>query len=511
MNEIDLLITRRLTATATQDEIQRLEAWIVASPSNARQYAAEVFAYRCIQDAIQGEAQIDRRITIGSNKPTIRRIATHGVLRNLAAAVLLMVSMVGIILLAVADAEPPAHVAFIVGNTSFKPGMAPQGEQVLTQGVLTLQFASTAKVVLEAPARFEIIDPMQILLHEGQAVVLCPTQAAYGFTVQTPSCTLIDLGTEFGVAVASDGSVTSVVFTGAIKVEPPDAQPVRLEAGDAWQVDALGIGTRLSVADTPRFVRHAEAELMHRLAQAGLATQWAATSKSLTDDSSLLLWLDMNPINSEDRLINRADPLGPSIDRIVASGESLRLTPGRFADDQAIRFEKASDPLRINLPGEHEALTFAAWVMLDEVDTSQITHRGLVMSDGWGDRGQVHWQAKGHDFRLSFFDRGDEIDPRFAASPQGMVPGRWQLLTSVIDRRAKQVRHYLNGKIVDRRGVEANLPPLTIGQATIGGWLSEQENLRVLEGTIDELLIWSRALSDAEVQGLYEISRMKTN
>ena len=47
-------------------------------------------------------------------------------------------------------------------------------------------------------------------------------ETAKGFTVRTPTATVTDLGTEFGVEVSKAGLTTSHVFRGAVKVQPLD-------------------------------------------------------------------------------------------------------------------------------------------------------------------------------------------------------------------------------------------------------------------------------------------------
>lgn len=507
MNEIDLLITRKLIGHASVDEVQRLNEWIKMSPENARHFAVEAFAFRCIEDQLSGSARMDRHAGSKASRVGSMRLAHHRPMLKLAAALVIVASLIAVILLSSTGTEHPARVGAIVGSSAYVQGPAPTGLQELNQGVLVLRFASTAEVILEAPSRFEIIDEKRIALHSGKAVVLCPTEEAHGFVVQTPNGTLKDLGTEFGVSVASDGDATAVVFDGAIELTSTHTQAVRLEAGDAWRVDAQGKGQSMASADAPIFVRHGELALMQRTAKGGPASQWATVGVAMTDDPTLMLWLDMNPVADGTGLINHADPTAPAIQRLDA--RPLRTRSGRLEGDKALRFDQAEDQLRFDLPGEYQALTFAAWVKFDGVDQSDTTHRGLVMSDGWGNRGQVHWQAKGADFRLSFFDRGNEVDPRFPASPQGLSKDGWHLLVSSISARHGEVRHYLDGKLVDRRSIGTDMPPLTIGQASIGGWRSDYDEPRVLKGTIDDLLIWTRPLSDAEVQRLYEGSRPK--
>ncbi len=70
----------------------------------------------------------------------------------------------------------------------------------LARGVLKLRFDNGTQVVLEAPAEFSIDQSMQMWVKRGKVCVFVPDQAL-GFRVNTPNCSVIDLGTEFGIDV----------------------------------------------------------------------------------------------------------------------------------------------------------------------------------------------------------------------------------------------------------------------------------------------------------------------
>jgi hypothetical protein len=111
---------------------------------------------------------------------------------------------------------------------------------------------------------------------------------------------------------------------------------------------------------------------------------------------------------------------------------------------------------------------------------------------------------------LSYFDEGDGIDPRFAASPDGLVGAGWHHLVTVVRRApTMRVEHYLNGGRVYAREFGAAAPPLRLGTFRVGGWNPHLADVpdRTLGGAIDDLMIFSRALSDDEVRTLYERSR----
>jgi hypothetical protein len=91
----------------------------------------------------------------------------------------------------------------------------PAGSVELIRGQATLQMQSGAEVILEAPARGELVSGTLLRLEQGRISVRVPEQAI-GFRVLTPTAEIIDLGTEFGVAVEDDGASEVHVFRGQV-------------------------------------------------------------------------------------------------------------------------------------------------------------------------------------------------------------------------------------------------------------------------------------------------------
>ena len=100
-----------------------------------------------------------------------------------------------------------------------------------------------ARVCIEGPAEFAPRSGGRVELNCGRLVAYVPAQAR-GFTVNTPTAEVIDLGTEFGVEVNRQGRTDLVVIKGQVEVKPvaKDAAPARrgqrVVAGQAVRVAA---------------------------------------------------------------------------------------------------------------------------------------------------------------------------------------------------------------------------------------------------------------------------------
>ena len=83
------------------------------------------------------------------------------------------------------------------------------------------------------------------------------------FSVRTPSVTVADLGTEFGVEVERSGASKAYVFQGDVELRPADgstaaSSPIRLRASESARFEhgTAGVALRRGVCQPGEFVRH---------------------------------------------------------------------------------------------------------------------------------------------------------------------------------------------------------------------------------------------------------------
>ncbi|HML75355.1 MAG TPA: hypothetical protein PKB02_12765 [Anaerohalosphaeraceae bacterium] len=113
----------------------------------------------------------------------------------------------------------------------------------LLSGIVKMEFAYGARVILEGPATFKTVSPDKLILESGRMYACVPVKAT-GFTVMTPSSSIIDLGTEFGVEVDFAGSTNVHMFHGKTSLLAGvlgNVQASRiLETGQAKRVNTSG-------------------------------------------------------------------------------------------------------------------------------------------------------------------------------------------------------------------------------------------------------------------------------
>jgi hypothetical protein len=126
--------------------------------------------------------------------------------------------------------------------------------------VTSIQFgANTAQIGLEKighvtihyPADFRFIGPMRAKLNSGKIRMRVTEETGRGFVVETPDGEITDLGTEFGVEVASGKSSALAVFEGAVDLKLTDlaSNAMRIErllGGDGVLFNKNGQLRRLS-------------------------------------------------------------------------------------------------------------------------------------------------------------------------------------------------------------------------------------------------------------------------
>ena len=146
-------------------------------------------------------------------------------LRNAAIAAMLMV--IGYLVYAILHPVPPAFVATLTDGVDVKWADPKQpaelnsplrpGTMKLVAGIAEITFDGGAKTIIEAPVEIKLQNVSRAYLQSGKMSAIVPLEAR-GFTVNTPSASIVDLGTEFGVHVKKGGSSVIHVFKGQVSL-----------------------------------------------------------------------------------------------------------------------------------------------------------------------------------------------------------------------------------------------------------------------------------------------------
>ncbi|MCB1275205.1 LamG-like jellyroll fold domain-containing protein [Prosthecobacter sp.] len=505
------------SGTLTEAEFAAFEQALREHPELRR----ELLETRMLDSDLRDHASGVIAFSAGSQAPppqtrTIRRMRFE--VLAMAAVIAVMVAALGILFLR----QPPAAeealdhgVAVLTrmldaewANADLRAGdsMAP-GKWRLEKGTAELEFYSGASVILEAPAELEIVSESRGTLLLGKLRAQVPPQA-HGFTITTSEIELVDLGTSFGMEVGPATGTAVHVFDGEVELFRPKATAAprvgeSLFAGDGRAIDPTGQTAEIP-ADGGRFLSRTDLDQMTNAhLERGLQT-WRDTVASMRERGGLIAHYDFQAPEDRSRTLPNLIPGGdPSMDGSVIGAT---WAGGRWPGDSALDFKRPSDRVRIAVPGARKSMTLVAWVRIDGFDHK---FSSLLLSDGWGHEGAVHWQIR-DDARISLAIRYGKRDKSFSSiAPFPMQPsdfGRWMQLAVSYDENSGIVTHYRNGEVIGTTQETPGLP-LVIGNAEIGNWtpaLRKERELRNFNGRIDELIILERTLSPDEMATLYQ-------
>lgn len=134
----------------------------------------------------------------------------------------------------------------------------PPGELRLRKGIAKIRFDSGPDVVVEGPAHLRIDSSTAATVLRGN-VVFRADETAAPFDLNTPSSTLMDLGTEYAVAVGPHSEEIHV-FDGEVqrtpRKGPAGVEPEHLKAGEARRYGRSSVSSgQPTPLDPTRFVR----------------------------------------------------------------------------------------------------------------------------------------------------------------------------------------------------------------------------------------------------------------
>lgn len=391
-------------------------------------------------------------------------------------------------------------------------GPVPQPGEPLEPGLLQLQsglaqivFYSGARVVVEGPAELRVVTQDHIIFRRGRLTADVPAQAS-GFRVETPHSTLIDLGTSFGLHV-KERQTELHVFKGAVKLQSSR------NAGGHDFTEGAGAVVDSSNAARPIKANPAAFASLFDLQEKSQATQtlrydrWRVASERLNRDPSLLVRFDFEDTRPSRWQLENVCKRSRNDATNSATVVGCEWVQGRWPGKRAIEFQGVSDRVRLNVPGEFEALTLASWIRVQGLDRKL---NSLFMSDGF-DTGTIHWLVR-HDGVLGLTIVGEGSGNfQIVTSPPVLTLekfGMWLHLAVVLDGRTGRAVHYVNGLPVSEKELKIKLP-YRIGTGELGNWNprgfpgNDPFMIRNFSGAMDEFCLFNRALDAGEVRDLY--------
>jgi len=163
----------------------------------------------------------------------------------------------------------------------------------------------------------------------------------------------------------------------------------------------------------------------------------------------------------------------------------------------ALMFDGQDDYVELGDLGEHRAATIAFWMKTDDVDRTG-GWQGLVTSDAW-EEGVFHIPL-GRDFIDVYLHLGDQRRGRLSSSR--LAAGLWHHVAIVADTEARTLELFTNGVQEDMSDLLQFSGVIKLLKQVVGREFDGTKSSRYFRGAIDDVQIYGRALSAAEVRAL---------
>jgi hypothetical protein len=380
-----------------------------------------------------------------------------------------------------------------------------RGRLRLKSGLAQLEFYRGAIVVLEGPTDLELLGTDRALCRQGKVRVRASSQSSK-FSVETPFANKIELGTEFGVRVDEAGGADVRVFEGKVEVQSKPSgrgtAPGReFEKGQGAHLDASGSLLADTNAVPQSFIGTMELDRRSASGARQRYRAWTDLSRRLQSDPRVVLYYTFEGQERWDRTVR--DQVAVRAERLDGAIVGCQWAEGRWPGKGALEFKRSSDRVRVNIPGEYQALTLMTWVRVDGFDRH---FSSLLLCDGWDKPGKLHWQLEEGGHIKFGVNSGPNL--RSAAILGYGDLGLWAHLASVFDGETRFIAHYMDGREVSRN----EIPPgvyVEVGWGEIGNWSfpTDNEPVRNLNGRMDEFILFDQALDGREIRAIYEAGK----
>lgn len=538
MNSDDMLDRLNALLFSHQDgrlsdaEAQELYAILKKDPSARQLYAElQVLETALHLELMAGGTVVRNSVQHADFKPAPAKVAHRWRNWLAAAAALTLVAIAALYLItarqsdagklvAVESEQHLESVAILTEalNAEWGEGIRPSagselipGKYTLQKGSVMIDFHSSARVYIEAPSVLQIQSAFCLRLEAGGVRAHVPEQAR-GFVVSTDRLKVVDLGTEF--SVQSNSSTSTVhVFRGEVQLQKSDGSPLpgetqTLSAGKGLSVDTQG---NFQHIDTPPQESEPFDRIQQKFGQHALQQfqAWQTRRAEWSQRADLVAYYDFQKRDDQENQLTDHLASHSGADGAIVGAE---WTTGRWAGKTALEFKRPGDRVRVSIAGRMDSLTLAAWIRVDALDNRL---QGLLLTDGYVE-GRPHWQITSEG-SVRFGVRLPDLNGKLNSSGYGTPAiftkdrmGVWTFVTTVYDRTGMSVKHYVDGRRVCEHAMAFD-QPLTIGAADIGNWGApfdyKQQPIRNFNGRIDEMMILSSALSEIEVNTLYQAGR----
>ncbi len=412
----------------------------------------------------------------------------------------------------------------------------------LSSGLMEITYDSGAKVILQGPVTYEVDScdsgylslgkltarlekkqsaisgqqswPAASMANQKSEIRNQKSLAPSPFVVTTPTATVTDLGTEFGVEVDRQGNTVSHVFQGVVKLQrvsvdgKAKCDAVLLRENQSARIEATEskVTAVHRMVDDKAFVREEQFLKMTEDLKLSRLRRWQAYCRQLRNDPALVAHYTCESAGKNNQFLPNVSLAGSLLDGKVEGAEWVcgRL-PGKFAlyfhGIQSGDRVELPEPYRFNFAG---AFSVAVWFKVNRFVTP---HQPLITKGEWGWRLQRYCDTNTLVFVRNWEDP-DVGSYVFVPGRTNVADSKWHLAVGVYDDTQGIVTNHqlyidgvLDGELSSpSRPLRYNNHPVWLGN------LDEKPD-REFPGLIDEAAIFARALSLREIADMFQAGK----
>lgn len=440
----------------------------------------------------------------------------------IAACAMFLIGLSAAFFLPAKSAKQAANSAVRIATVEGISGKGWQGENELVDGAevligdirvdsgsVTLRFDHGTELLVEGSSELTIETDMQVTLHRGK-VAARVTEEAHGFTILGPDSAVVDLGTEFAMAV-EDGQGWVDVYDGEVDISLLNRD------GHAWKSRQLTASGPVRIDSTGgRIVDEEPPSALPRFSRAPLIALDVpdAYVTAVVSSKPVHYWrFDANTERQDQDLINQVTAV---IDGGVQRfGGGLHFPPGQKHHGSILI--DAPDPALFNNEFSLEFWVKPAFAQkrvllgIDQRDAKSRFRRKLYRLNLMPPDKRTVYPGQTFRFMADMwpFEEEGEISV-FSAGQYSATD--WQHVVAVRHRNRFEI--YLNGKVSQSSPLPAPKPgPLpasvTIGKFAGPGTPGAKPDRHFFKGQLDEVAMYSRALSAEEVAEHHWLMRVR--
>jgi hypothetical protein len=364
---------------------------------------------------------------------------------------------------------------------------------ILDKGVLEIAMDAGSTILLEAPAEIRLENDNQVFLVKGKLTAKVPPQAI-GFTVRTPSASVVDYGTEFGVLVDQYANTVAQVLKGQVELRLGSnilvfEKSLRLSASQAGRVSGEELAPLQMAARTFTYEMPSAFEFYAKSLNPILYFRLIADTPDSFENvmQNTGLTIEMGSA--------AAVPAGPELGgsrisrSLLFSGQENGLSIGNI------------EHIRQHQQGDY---TICFWIRFDRIGQQMISS-SLVSGDTEDSRYYriFNMNKDGHLEHSAY--RGDRGKWRTVKSPMPLKADTWYFV-AVTNAFKTTKNMYINGNYSSSDS-EIQKTPLEFYQTI--GFGGAWDKFEAFEGSLGEILLFGRTLTEAEIKALYESALSK--